>query len=332
MNIEQEIISEIQKAKHIVITAHKSADGDSIGSSVALYHLCKNMSTADVQICHPDEKPKYLAFLPGSEEIIDFENQAEKAQQLLNQADLLFSLDYNNSSRLGADMQAAFDAAPGTKIMIDHHLFPADYAKYTISQPEVNSTCQLIYELIEAGQVKQYLDSKIANAIYLGMMTDSGSFRFQSVTYRTHEVLAELLKIGIKQHLIHEAVYDTNTIDRLRLKGYAQSSKLELIENDQVAFITITCEEMERFNYQKGDTEGLVNIALSVDGIKIACLFTEAENYVKLSIRSKADFPINLLASNFFQGGGHANASGGKYDGTIDEAVTVFKNNVSAYL
>jgi phosphoesterase RecJ-like protein len=164
-------------------------------------------------------------------------------------------------------------------------------------------------------------------------MTDTGSFRFPSVQVRTHHILASLIENGVKHYEIHENVYDTNTLDRLRLRGYACSEKLEILPENQVAIISLTKVELKRFNYQKGDTEGLVNVALSIQGMRAAVLFTEADDYVKISFRSKGkENPINELASNHFLGGGHANASGGRFDGSLDDAIKLFKQVVSKYI
>lgn len=332
MNIYTQIVESIQKANHIVITAHKSPDGDSIGSSVAMLEFCKSLGKQAL-ICHPDPAPDFLLWLPEARNILNLENHAEQVKKALSGADLIFCLDYNDSSRVGDQMQQMLETSTAKKIMIDHHLHPSDLADLVISEPEVCSTCQLVYEVIDKSGYSDLLNVASGTAIYLGIMTDTGSFRFPSVQVRTHEILGNLISIGVKHYEVHEKVYDTNTIDRLRLRGYATSEKLEILEGSKVAIMTLTKEELNRFNHQKGDTEGLVNVALSVVGMRAAVLLTEGDGYIKMSFRSKGkENPVNVLACEHFSGGGHANASGGRFDGTMEDAVKLLKSVVENYI
>lgn len=332
MNIYQEITKSIQEANYIVITSHKSPDGDSIGSSVALYAFCKRLGKQAI-ICHPDPAPDFLRWLPATSSIHSMEQEEAIVTEHMRKADLIFCLDYNETSRVGREMQVLLENASAKKIMIDHHLNPADFPDIVLSETSVCSTSQLIYDLIDYSGCIELLDIEIGTAIYLGIMTDTGSFRFPSVQVRTHHILAKLIEIGVKHHEVHENVFDTNTLDRLRLRGYACSEKLEILEAIQVAIISLSMEELKRFNHQKGDTEGLVNVALSIQGMRAAVLFTEADGYVKISFRSKGkENPVNVMAADYFQGGGHANASGGRFDGSLEDAVKLFKEVVSNYL
>lgn len=332
MNIYQEITKSIQAANHIVITSHKSPDGDSIGSSVALYEFCKSLGKEAV-ICHPDPAPDFLLWLPAASGILNMEQQPGIVRGLMQEADLIFCLDYNETSRVGNEMQVVLENAKAKKILIDHHLNPSDFPDIVLSETSVCSTSQLIYDVIECSGSIELLNPEIGTAIYLGIMTDSGSFRFPSVQVRTHHILAKLIEIGVKHYEVHENVFDTNTVDRLRLRGYACSEKLEILDAIQVAIISLSKEELKRFNHQKGDTEGLVNVALSIQGMRAAVLFTEADGYVKISFRSKGkENPVNMLASDHFQGGGHANASGGRFDGSLENAIKLFKEVVVNYL
>lgn len=321
----------IANAHRVVITAHKSPDGDSIGSSLALYHFLKKHFAA-VSVVHPDAAPDFLHWVPGQSEIVVFEKDTAIATDVLNAADVIFCLDYNDPSRVGGAMQPVLENAKAMKIMIDHHLHPADFCTYAISKPEACSTAQLIYEWIAEIGKKDELDVTIGECLYLGMMTDTGSFRFPSVNAETHEIIAGLLRLGVNHSAIHEAVYDTNTIDRMRLKGYALSEKLVCLPGIPVAYASLTAEEMERFRAQKGDTEGLVNQILSIQGIKMAVFFSEKEGKIKISFRSKGDFYVNELASAHFEGGGHAYASGGVSQGTMDETITKFVTNVKYFI
>lgn len=325
------IISEIKSASNIIITAHKSPDGDSIGSSLGLYHFIKKLGK-EVVICHPDPAPDYLLFLEGVDTIKTMATENLEIESLFDTSDLIFCLDYNSTDRVGEGMQHLLEKSQAKKIMIDHHLNPHDFAFITVSETSVCSTSQLILELIEQSGNGVLLDEKIGTPLYLGILTDTGSFRFPSVQPRTHELLAKLLNAGVKHYLVHETLNDNNTFDRLRLQGYALSQKLELMEDYNVALIWLTEEELTKYNYKKGDTEGFVNIALSIKGIKAAMFFAERDGIVKISFRSKGqDNPVNVLASEHFSGGGHANASGGMSELSIEDTLLKIKKLIPEY-
>ncbi len=325
------IVNEIKSASSIIITAHKSPDGDSIGSSLGLYHFIKKLGK-EVVICHPDPAPEYLLFLEGVDTIKTMATENLEIEELFDKSDLIFCLDYNATDRVGEGMQHLLEKSEAKKIMIDHHLNPQDFAFITVSETSVCSTSQLIVELIEQSGNGELLDEKIGTPLYLGILTDTGSFRFPSVQPRTHELLAKLLHAGVKHYLVHETLNDNNTFDRLRLQGYALSQKLELIEDYNVALIWLTEEELTKYNYKKGDTEGFVNIALSIKGMKAAMFFAERDGIVKISFRSKGqDNPVNVLASEHFSGGGHANASGGMSELSIQDTLLKIKKLIPEY-
>lgn len=329
--MEKEIFNQILNAGRIVITAHKSADGDSVGSSTALYHICQQLNK-EVHICFPDRIPSFLNWVKGTDEIVYFDEEREKVIQLMTTCDLLFALDYNESSRIGNEMGNVFIESKAYKIMIDHHTFPGDFVDIKYSFPKVCSTCQLIYEVLDQSQQNQLLNIDVATSIYLGIMTDTGSFRFPSVTERTHEIAAHLLKAGIQHYRIHEQVYDANTLDRIQLQGYTFSNKLNIL-NQEIAILSLTQEELQRYHYKKGDTEGFVNIALSIQGIKIAAFFHESDGIIKISFRSKGtNNQVNLLSKAYFNGGGHVNAAGGRFNGNIENAIALFKEKVYEFL
>ena len=329
MNIYKEIEAEIQAAAHIVITAHKSADGDSIGSSLGLLHFIEKLGKKAV-VCHPDKAPDFLYWLDTSAIILMEENPEEVAAQM-KKADLIFCLDYNATNRVG-NMQPLLEAATCKKIMIDHHLNPEDFPVLAVSETTASSTAQLIVDLIEQSGHLALLDEKIGTPLYLGILTDTGSFRFNSVKPRTHEVLAKLLAAGVEHHLVHEKLSDNNTESRLRLQGYAMSKKLEILYNHHVAIISLSKEELAKYNYQKGDTDGLANLILSIKGMKAAVVFTERDGIMKISFRSKGtDNPVNVLAKEHFNGGGHANAAGGMSDLTVDETLEKLKKLIPLY-
>jgi phosphoesterase RecJ-like protein len=331
MSTASGIFQAITNANSIVITAHRSPDGDSIGSSMALYHLLKKWQK-NVTVVHPDPAPEFLHWVPNQEVIIDFENQAEKASELLLAADLIFCLDYNEPSRVGKDMQEVLVQSKAVKVMIDHHLHPADFCDFTLSETSACSTCELLFQWLKAIQKENEIDAVIGQCLYLGIMTDTGSFRFPSVSSGTHEIAAFLIEKGVKHFEVHEAVFDTNTIDRIRLKGYALSEKLVLIPGIPVAYASLSEGELNRFNYQKGDTEGLVNQILGIQGIKMAVFFAEKDGKVKISFRSKGEYVVNQLANDHFEGGGHAYASGGISFVSLDETIAKFVTNVKNYI
>ncbi len=331
MSTASGIFQAITNAHSIVITAHRSPDGDSIGSSMALYHLLRKWQK-NVTVVHPDPAPEFLHWVPSQEVIIDFENQAEKASELLLAADLIFCLDYNEPSRVGKDLQEVLVQSKAVKVMIDHHLHPADFCDFTLSEISACSTCELLFQWLKAIQKENEIDAVIGQCLYLGIMTDTGSFRFPSVSSGTHEIAAFLIEKGVKHFEIHEAVFDTNTIDRIRLKGYALSEKLVLIPGIPVAYASLSEEELDRFNYQKGDTEGLVNQILGIQGIKMAVFFAEKDGKVKISFRSKGEYVVNQLANDHFEGGGHAYASGGISFVSLDETIAKFVTNVKNYV
>ncbi len=331
--IHKRIVEQVLQSDRIIITAHKSPDGDSIGSSLALNRFIARLGKK-ATICHPDPVAPFLSpFMAPSDEFLNFEQQSEQVKTLMHEADLIFMLDYNAPDRLGAAMGKELEAAKAFKIMIDHHLHPTDVADIRISEPAVCSTAQLIFELIDGSGNIHLLDEQTGTPIYLGIMTDSGSFRFPSVQARTHEVLAHLLNAGVEHHLIHEEIYDSNTLDRLKLRGYITTENLVLYPEYRTAVMHVTETEKKRFNYRDGDTEGLVNVALSIRGVNRAAFFHEKDGVVKISFRSKGvGNAVNTIASDHFGGGGHANAAGGKSDLSLDETIAKFLKVLPAYL
>jgi len=330
MNIYKQIEAEIQAAFYIVITAHKSADGDSIGSSLGLLHFIEKLGKKAV-ICHPDKAPDFLYWLDTTN-ILLMEENPEEVRASIKKADLIFCLDYNAISRVGSEMQVLLEEATGNKIMIDHHLNPEEFPAITLSETTASSTSQLIVDLIEHSGHLNMLDEKIGTPLYLGILTDTGSFRFNSVKPRTHEVLAKILRAGVEHDLIHEKLNDNNTESRLRLQGYAMSEKLEILYDYNVAVISLSKEELAKYNYKKGDTDSLANLVLSIKGMKAAIVFTERDGIMKISFRSKgAENPVNLLAKEHFNGGGHANASGGMSDLSVMETLEKLKGLIPKY-
>ncbi|NOQ73690.1 MAG: bifunctional oligoribonuclease/PAP phosphatase NrnA [Crocinitomix sp.] len=312
----------LANAKKVVITAHKSPDGDSIGSSLALYHYLTKEHD-NVTICHPDVAPNFLHWMIGFDKVVPHQENESEVVQHMGEADLIFCLDYNSPGRIGRmdDLLAKSDAK---KIMIDHHRDPAaNFVDLMFSDPQTCSTAQLIYELMEARNDLDKIDNETSEAIYTGITTDTGSFRFSSVTPKTHEIAAHLINKGLNHSTIHENLF-TNTENRIKLTSFALLEKLVVVRELQAAYISLTQAEQTRFDAQKGDTEGLVNQALSLEGVKMAVFFKESDGIIKISFRSIAAIPVNDMARNHFQGGGHRNASGGKFVGKIEDAISKF--------
>lgn len=313
----------LQSSENIVITCHKGPDGDAIGSSLSLFLYLKKLGKKTTVIV-PDDFPFFLKWLPESEHIILYDADKEAANAIINNADLIFTLDFNALHRTG-DMQEVLSNASAKFIMIDHHQQPDDYAEVTYSDTTICSTCQMVYHFIDALGDINTIDTDIANCIYTGIMTDTGSFRFRSTTSTTHRVIANLIDIGIDNAEIHQNVYDSNSYNRLQLLGKSLNN-LKIIPELNTAYISLSADEQNEFNAQKGDTEGVVNYALSLQGIKLAALFKEDQNtgLVKISLRSKGDFSVNEFSRAHFNGGGHTNAAGGASKLSLDETLEKF--------
>lgn len=330
MKLANEIVQSILDAEKIVITSHKSPDGDSIGSSLGMLRFIQALGK-DATICHPDACPLFINWLKDGDEIIDFDQEQDRVTSEMMAADLLFSLDYNGSGRLGKEMGAVLLAATAKKVMIDHHPYPEDIFDLTASHPEVCSTSQLVIELILKSGNESLLNQSIGTPLYLGIVTDTGSFRFSSVTSRTHELIGKLLENGVQQAEVHENSFNHNRLDQMKLRGFAIAEKLEVMANEELAIVSLSEVDLERFNYIKGDTEGLVNIALSIEGVSVAIMMTESDGKVKMSFRSMGSIVVNKFAGDHFDGGGHMNAAGGISFLSLEETIDKVKSLAPSY-
>lgn len=313
----------IFSSKRIVITTHYKPDGDALGSSLGLWAYLKSLNL-HVDVILPSEFPNFLKWMQGSDETIDFLKTPEEAAEVISQADLLFCLDFNDLTRTEG-MSDLLINSTAKKIMIDHHLAPKDFCDYTFSFPSIGSTCELIVHLIEALDGLSLITMDSAACLYAGIMTDTGSFRFSSVTAETHRVVGILLSTGMRNDFVHEAVYDTSSEDRLRFLGHILLNNMFVLNEHKAVYFQCTKDDMKRFNHQSGDLEGIVNYGLSIDGIKMAVLFSERDGVIKISFRSKGDYSVKDLAEKHFEGGGHKNAAGGKSQLTLDETIQKFK-------
>ena len=317
----KDLKSLLASPKKIVIVPHKNPDGDAIGSTVALYNFLKSKQH-DAVVIAPNDYPEFLKWVPGQEDVLIFEKNTEKATQLISDAEIIFTLDFNHFSRTGM-MEEVLAKTETTYVMIDHHQQPDDYAKFTYSDVSCSSTCEMVYNFIEM------LDE---TALYLGIMTDTGSFRFSSTTSKTHRVIANLIDKGAKNANIHQDTFDNSSYERMQLLGVALNN-MKVFSEYKTAYITLSQEELDKHNFKKGDTEGFVNYSLGIKGIIFAAIFIEnkADKIIKISLRSKGDFDVNQFARKHFEGGGHINAAGGKSDLNLKETTQKFEQLLADY-
>ena len=300
--------------KQVVIVSHTNPDGDAIGSSLAWAEVLEGLGHT-VTCIVPNRPPYFLSWMPRINEVVIFKQGEEQAREAIKRADLLFCLDFNAISRLEilSDTIAANQTA--RRILIDHHLSPEEGFELLFSYPEASSTCYLVYELIVALFGTERLTRRMAELLYVGMMTDTGNFAFSHLTPELFRAVAVLLETGIVIPEIHNRVYNSYTAGRARLFGYVINRKMELIANGHVAYMSLKEHEMRRFGFQQGDSEGFVNYPLTIKKVKMSAMFIEQHNFIRISLRSRGNIDVNLFARKYFEGGGHKNAAGGKsYD------------------
>ncbi len=313
----------ISSPRNIVITTHPKPDADALGSSLGLAGYLKKKNHR-VQVITPTDYPRFLHWMPGNEEVIVFnEGNETRSAEAIQRADVIFCLDFSVLSRIET-LGGLIKDAPGVKVMIDHHLTPEHFADFEFWDTGAAATCQLIFELIEALGELSYIDPSIGECIYAGIMTDTASFRHPNTTQKVHLISAKLIELGVQTNKVQRLVYDNQTEERLRFLGYALSEKLVVLREYRTAYFAISTQELHRFQSQTGDTEGLVNYGLSIEGIVMAVLMTEREGSVRLSLRSVGDFSVNDFARKHFEGGGHKNAAGGTSYLSLEETVQKF--------
>ncbi|MBF4463695.1 bifunctional oligoribonuclease/PAP phosphatase NrnA [Flavobacterium sp. LC2016-12] len=314
--------------KKIAIIPHRGPDGDAMGSTLALYHfLLKNNHQPTV--IAPNDFPDFLAWLPGSETVKIFEKDTENCTKILEEAELIFTLDFNAFHRTG-EMEHTLAKLTAPFIMIDHHQKPDDYAAYTYSDTSFGSTCEMVYNFISFLNKKEDLDKTIATCIYTGILTDSGSFRFPGTTGNTHRIIAELIDLGVENTQIPVLLFDNSSYSRLQLLGRALQN-MKVFEEHKTSYTSLTQDELDSFDYVKGDTEGIVNYGLSIKGIVFTAIFIENkdEKIIKISFRSQGGFDVNQFARDHFNGGGHSNAAGGRSDVSMEETLKKFEDLVT---
>jgi len=325
------LFEKLSTSSTILIFGHKSPDGDSIGSTLALHHYLAAKGITS-RVIHPDGFPNFLKWMKGTDSILCFDKNPSEVKELILQAEVIFNLDFNEQSRVGKELGELLKKSEATKVMIDHHQQPDDFADFTFSDTSSCSTCQLVYEFIEANDDLRLISPEMGSCLYSGILTDTGSFRFSSVTEKTHQIAAQLIAAGVNHSAIHEAIYDVNTPERLKLLGYTLNNKLEVLPEIKTAIISLTKQELLKHNTQKGYTEGFVNMALSMLGIEVAVFVKEDDKMVKISFRSKGEIPVNEFSKMYFNGGGHINAAGGASQLSVEETVNKIKKELPAFL
>jgi phosphoesterase RecJ-like protein len=324
----QAITELLATPKKIAIIPHRSPDGDAMGSTLGLYHFLLKLNHQPLVIA-PNDFPEFLAWLPGSEMVLVYENDRVNCAKVLQDAEIVFTLDFNALHRTG-EMESILNTLTAPMIMIDHHQLPDQYATYTYSDTRFGSTCEMIYNFIGFLNQKSLIDKTIATCLYTGILTDSGGFRFPKTTGITHQIVAEFIDLGVENTEIPNLLFDNNSYDRLQLLGRAlQNMKVNF--NKKTSYISLSQKELEEFHYVKGDTEGIVNYGLTIKGIIFAAIFIEHsdENSIKISFRSQGDFDVNQFAREHFNGGGHINAAGGKSYDSMENTIKKFEQIIS---
>jgi len=328
-NNYKDISQFLLNSKNIVLSTHKNPDGDTLGSALGLYFILKSLNK-QVRLITPEQASDNLQWLPSYASFVVYKSEQAGVEQLISDADLLVHIDYNAFHRTGDDMAQIFEQSKNAKhIIIDHHPNPqSGFAAY-VSDPSACATAQLIYNL--AAFMKVDLDQNIATCLYSAIITDTGSFSYGMEDEKPYLVAAALVKTGIDDRWIHQKIYSDNSLDRLQLIGFAISSKLVVNKAERWAYISLTKEELERYHYKSGYTEGLVNEALSIQNIVAAVLLTEKEGIIRLSFRSKSNLPINNIARKYFDGGGHINAAGGNSSDSMPVTIERLKHHMHVY-
>lgn len=306
----------------ILLISHINPDGDAIGSQLALYHYLKTQGK-NADMITPNNIQEFLKWMDGADLVNVFIRQREKCKKLVENADLIVMLDFNQPDRLG-EVESLVKSSNAKKVVIDHHLDPKGFADIEISDPSFCSTAELVHEVITMINGSPFYNKSYSEALYVGIITDTGNFEYGTYSSRTFRTAADLLETGIEKEKILNLVYNNFSEQRMRLQGFALNERMVLIPEYNTAYIYLSKKDLAAFKYIKGDTEGFVNLPLSIKGIVFSSFFIEKDEFVKLSFRSKGSFPSNEFASEFFSGGGHRNASGGEYRDTLDNTIGYF--------
>jgi bifunctional oligoribonuclease and PAP phosphatase NrnA len=318
----KELSKLFSSSKNILLICHINPDGDAVGSQLALFHYLK-MKGRNVNMISPNNLQEFLKWMDGVEMINIFIHNRLKCKKLIAESDLIVMLDFNQPSRLG-ETEKFVTASKASKVIIDHHLSPVNFADLIITDPSKCSTSELVNELIREIEGKQFVNKSFAEALYVGIITDTGNFEHGTYTGKTFRIIADILDSGIEKNKIFNLIYNNFSAERMMLQGYALNKKMVVMPEYRTAYIFLSKNDLERYHHVKGDTEGFVNLPLSIKGIDFSALFIEKDNFVKLSFRSKGKFPSNEFAAKYFFGGGHLNASGGEYPASLKQTIAYF--------
>ncbi len=330
----------IENAQEIVILTHMSPDGDAMGSSLGMMHYLRGLGKKATVVV-PNSFPSFLAWMPGAQEVIVYEAHTKEANEVLEKAELAVCTDFNEPKRIGV-VGDKLMTLTCPKLLIDHHLHPADFADVTISYFDSPSASELVYRMIR--QLNGQITKDVATCLYTGMMTDTGNFSFNSNHPEMYEIVGELVSLGVDKDAVYNAVFNSYSADRMRLMGYCLYQKMRIFPEYHTALIYLSRKELYKFNFQSGDAEGIVNLPLQIKDVYYSCFMREdkvnpsevslahgSKTKIKISLRSQGDRPVNVFAHEIFGGGGHANASGGEYYGGIADAVQRFLDNYPKY-
>ncbi len=327
------LLSILNTTRTAVAVAHKNPDGDAVGACLAWAYVLRNIYNVKAAVIVPDSYPECLQWLPDSQTIVNYERRTAEAEELIEKADRIFCLDFNSLSRTG-DMEEALRESGAEKVVIDHHLNPDLDAVMTISDSTMSSTCELLFHIFRQLGLLTRMDKKLAMMIYCGMMTDTGGFTYNSARPEIYHVIGSLLAKGIDKDKIYRLVFNNFSQWAVRFRGYVMAQKLNVFSDLHASYFTISRQEMSDYHFMKGDAEGLVNVPLTIRGMRLSISLREddrVENRIWVSVRSVDEFPANEVAAQFFNGGGHINAAGGRLDCTLDEAAEIAKRAIKAF-
>ncbi len=322
----------IESAESFCLVTHIGPDGDAIGSSLAMMHFLRKIGKNPVRVIVPNAFPDFLRWMPGSEEILIYEEQPEVCNEYFRTSDVILCLDFNSLNRIGP-AQDIVRSSEAKILLLDHHLYPESFADVTISYPLMCATCEIVFRVICRMGYASALDLNIAECIYTGLMTDTGNFSYNSNNAELYIIVSELMRLGIDKDSIHRNVFDNYSYQRMRLMGYCLYKKMQIFPQYGTALITLSDAELQQFFFKPGDAEGIVNLPMSINGIFFSCMLREDKEHdeIKVSMRSQGTFPANQVAKDLFNGGGHLNAAGGKSTESLEATIQKFVEHLPDY-
>ncbi len=318
-----------QQKQQIVIVSHRNPDGDAMGASLALYNAFSKLGH-QVNVVVPNMFAGFLRWMPGASQALVYEYTPAKCDEVFKQCTLLIAVDFNDLSRI-KEFSKSLMPSHSFKVLIDHHPNPADFADLAISDTTVSSTCELVFLFLRSLGLDHLIDKQVAECIYTGILTDTGCFSFNSSNRQTFDVAGRLLDLGIEKDKIYDRIYDNFSFERMKLFGYCLHEKMVYLPEYRTAYISLSLEEMKKYNFKIGDSEGFVNVPLSIKDVVFSVLFTERDDVVKISLRSKGSFAVNAIAQQYFEGGGHINAAGGESKKNLSDTIKTFIDLLPVY-